>query len=97
MSLVAEQFRSLPINVAHIEQLSMISFSFVYDTELEYTTPCWINIINLCALDLLSNKTGSFCSRVLTLFVKTLLKLLNIRNNKAQLTPRLACDSPATW
>jgi len=58
MSLVSDQFRRLPINVKHIQQLSMINFSFVYDTESEYDTPCWINIINLCALDMLSNRTG---------------------------------------
>jgi len=62
MSLVADQFRRRPVNVKHIEKLSMINFSFVHDAELEYETPCWINIINLCALDLLSNKTGSFRS-----------------------------------
>jgi len=58
MSLAADQFRQLPINVKQIQKLSMISFSFAYDTDWEYDTPCWINIINLCALDLLTNKTG---------------------------------------
>jgi len=58
MSLVANEFRHLPVNVKRIQMLSMINFSFVYDTESQYDTPCWINIINLCALDLLSNKTG---------------------------------------
>ena len=58
MSLVAEQFRNLPINVQKIQMLSMVNFSFVYDAESENNTPCWVNIINLCALDLLSNKQG---------------------------------------
>jgi len=58
MSLVANEFRRLPVNVKHIQGLSMLNVSFVYDTPSEYDTPCWINIINLCALDLLSNKTG---------------------------------------
>jgi len=64
MSLVANEFHSSPINVTRIQQLSMINFSFFYDTEVEYDTPCWINIINLSALDLLSNKTGSLYSCV---------------------------------
>jgi len=60
MSLVAKEFRSLPIDVVQIQQLSMINFSFMFDTEHKYHTPCWVNIINLCALDLLSNKTGLY-------------------------------------
>jgi len=59
MSLVADEFRNLPVNVKRIQMLSMVNFSFAYDTESDYDSPCWINIINLSALDLLSNKTGS--------------------------------------
>jgi len=62
MSLVADEFRNLPVNVKRIQMLSMVNFSFAYDAESDYDSPCWINIINLSALDLLSNKTGSRCS-----------------------------------
>jgi len=65
MSLVADQFRRMPVNIERIQnnlmdiqKLSMIEFSFIKDTELECDTPCWISIINLCALDVLSNKRG---------------------------------------
>jgi len=58
MSLVANEFQRLPVNVKRIQMLSMVNFSFVHDTAAIYDTPCWINIINLAALDLLSNKTG---------------------------------------
>ena len=64
MTLVADEFRNLPINVGNIQHLSMINFSFGQDSESEYDTPCWINIINLCALDMLSNRTGLFYSLV---------------------------------
>jgi len=59
MSLVAAQFRQMPINVYDIQMLSTINFSFVYDAEEDYDTPFWINVINLSALDMLSNKAGS--------------------------------------
>jgi len=58
MSLVAAQFRQMPINVYDIQMLSTINFSFVYDAEADYDTPFWINVINLSALDMLSNKAG---------------------------------------
>jgi hypothetical protein len=36
----------------------MVSISFVKNTFDDFQTPCWLTIINFCALDLLGLDTG---------------------------------------
>ena len=44
-----------------LQRLSVVSLSFVRNTFDDHKTPCWISVLNFCALDMLGNKYGALC------------------------------------
>lgn len=54
-SQVVAEFRKTPINALRVMMLGTINISFGTDDEQNARTPCWINIINLCALEQLGD------------------------------------------
>ena len=60
----AELLSRRAVDHSRLLQLSMISLCFDANTFDDLDTPCWISIINFCALDLLGKPLGQLLSCV---------------------------------